>query len=243
MFDTSRQRPTSLPSLAALRDVVGDATPLLAMPDDEFGVQEYSLLFPVGLPTEAYEDVVYFCPLAIRHVCANPESGIDLIDGLASFSANCDDMLVHDGLKGGLLTGFVSCLDHWTSTFSVAHLDAQQMRARGSPHQYGDYVAYSSTVFSMLSSLVRFSVDVHVADNYILHWNSRGISDECRSCWYLEFCRRFMEDELDWASPLMSSMARGRDSIHYHYHTLTADLLPKTYLSDLRRVLSLANET
>ena len=213
------------------------------MPDQMLRVREYSLLFPVGLPQEAYEDVVYFFPLACHFICLNPDPALDLIDGLVAFSATCDAQLTHDGLKPEALTAFVSCLDEWAKGFNVIHFDRPQMIAKGSPHCYADYVVNSSQVFALLTSLVRFVIDGHVAEHYILHWSSRASRNPQSSGWFVECCRRFAEDELDWTTPMIESIVTSRDGKQSHYRRLVNEQnslrVPVTYLCDSRRALDI----
>jgi len=193
-------------------------------------------MFAWGVPPEAYDEVIYFFPLAVRYLLSHPKELL-LMEGLTSFSAKCDAFLLRDGLKVDVINSFLSCLDAWTSTFSVVHHDREQMKSTGSPLQYADYVVHSFETFSTFASFVRNEVDVHVAEHYILRWCSRGTS-KTNACWFLEFCRQSLEDQISFTSPMMDSMLHSRDLISHHYQSVGTEVsLPATYLADLRDTL------
>lgn len=246
MFESHRNRPLGFTTLVELEDSIDDVRGVLLVPDSLLGKDEYSRLFPVGLPQEAYDDVIYFFPLACEFACQNPNQSLDLIDGLVAFSATCDELLNREDLKVEVLTAFITCLDAWTSEFIVVHLGRDEMIAKGSPLAYADYVMNSTEVFALLASLARFEVDAHLAEHFVLHWNSRKRRGPANSGWFVDLCRRCAEDDLQWSTSLIDALASSRPSRLWHFRRLAEAAeslaIPSTYLQDTQQLLRIADE-
>lgn len=240
MFKMPYIRPVALPVLNSLRDVVGDVSSVLLLPDDAIGLPEYSKLFPVGAPESAFDELIYFFPRACEALFWNPDEALDCIDGLVAFASTCDARLSEKNLKCVVQSYFISCLDKWTQKFSVLHYDRSKMQAVGSRHNYADCVMNSDVVLAMLGALVRFRANRDLAEHYFLHWSSAGRLGCESSGWFVESCGRYLAEEYE-ATPLIVSALTRQDAREYHFRRLKESKsllgIPQTYLNDMSTLL------
>jgi len=136
LFTVPYQRPVRFDSAGALCECLYELQGLLAKSDNDFNDDDFDLLFGPLLRGGTYVQRVYFLPITLEYMRRNPEKTYGLDTGVAEFMADFSADLACDGHTGACHAAIRDCVDWWTSTFRVVHLDREAMRAQGSDRDY-----------------------------------------------------------------------------------------------------------
>ncbi len=164
---------------------------LLATPDEQLSWSDFQVILGPFLPAGKYEEAVYFLPLAFEYLLKHDRDACDLFTSLAWFVSEYADDLSRDGLLIGARERLQACFHHWTSRFTVIHLDREACRKRGFGMTYIDVVLHTNAVGAGLDDLFRFRRHVDVAETFVNSLVQHN-GDYIKAAWFLELARSWI---------------------------------------------------
>lgn len=161
---------------------------LLATPDEELNWEHFRYLLGPHLPAGTYAESVYFLPLAFDYFLTHEEVALELVSPLVGFVSKNATSLRQDGALDAVRTKLHSCIDRWSSEFTIIHFDRDACREREWGLRYYDYVRYSEILMDFLNDLINFEAHQDLALSFITNMAAADDSP-LLSAWYLEFAR------------------------------------------------------
>ncbi len=161
---------------------------LLCRPDSQLSWSDFQVLLGPHLPAGAFEESVYFLPLAFDYVRTGEEAVTDVVTSIVWFVSTFADEMGQDGVLAACRAGQAEMLSSWTSTFQLVHYDRMACKAKGWGLEYQDLVQYSDNICCLTCDLVRFDRHQDIAVDFYQRL-AQSTEHDVSAAWLLELWR------------------------------------------------------
>ncbi len=244
-FPTPYRRPIKLsnPYHHFSRKVVDR---IIQTKDDRLTWSDFNTIFHWGTPAGSYQEIVYFLPLALRHIKNNPRDALDFMSGVFCFIGSNAPNLESDSLHLNTTEAIEEVFQERTRQFAVAHYDADACREKAWTLDHQDIVENSQSIMQLIEDLQSFPAYPELADKLV---ESLALQQQhaIRSAWFLEYAREVSNSPgIFKTSEAQRRFIEDRTLLQDHYNrvlkSVVATTESPTYWSDLRIALSLRED-
>lgn len=161
---------------------------ILNTPDGNLRCNDYRNLLGPFLPAGAYEESVYFLPLAMDYLCSHEDEALDLITSIVWFASEYAKQLDSEGMLHATRERLREILRHLTCQFTVIHFDRKACAQKGWGNPSFNLVHNAEVVCVGTSDLVRFKTHQDLAEEFTLSLAHHD-GDPIKAAWFLEYAR------------------------------------------------------